>query len=315
MYKTYEIGFSNSSFTENCSTDRYTEYGDYSITEEEANKIKKVANTKADTSATFYFFDLDGQIVYSVGYGADIDRTIPYKDATVYGVSYNLSEVTSSNNTDSAVEGEIYSTTLSVESGYALDSVTVTMGGVDVTATTYTDGVINIAEVTGDIVITAIAKDNYVPVWDIGSRTAVTDLYATASDEKDLSRKCYYYGACATGLIDYTSVSNVSVEGNDVTFTSNANAFGIGLPYHLESGASYTFACTASAKARLRKLCYYTDGTSISGSEEYSSSGTSLSLTFTAPTDETQWVMLILDTHTDSANTSITYTNITLTKN
>ncbi len=68
----------NSSFDGNTSVDRYTAYGNYSITKKEALKIAKVANSKADTSATFYLIDLDSQVIHSVGYGADIDRTIPY---------------------------------------------------------------------------------------------------------------------------------------------------------------------------------------------------------------------------------------------
>lgn len=75
------VATANSSFNGNASTDRYTSYGDYSISSQEATKIAKVAGTKADTSATFYFIDLDKQIIYSIGYGADIDRTIIYSDA------------------------------------------------------------------------------------------------------------------------------------------------------------------------------------------------------------------------------------------
>ena len=150
----------NSAFNQNASTDRYTSSGDYSITTTEANKIKKVAGTKADTSATFYFIDLDNQVIYSVGYGADIDRTIPYKSATVYSVTYSLSNVSSSNTITGIVEGESYTTTLSIGSSYAWDSVKVTMGGVDITSSAYSNGVVTIANVTGNIVITASAIED-----------------------------------------------------------------------------------------------------------------------------------------------------------
>ena len=159
----------NSSFNGNASTDRYTEYGDYSITTTEANKIKKVANSKADTSATFYFFDLNGQIIYTVGYGADIDRTIPYKSAAVYSVTYNLTNVTSSTTGGSIVEGNAFTTTLSkTNANWAWDGVTVTMGGTNVTSSVYNSstGVITIAKVTGNIVITAKAKAPYTNVID-----------------------------------------------------------------------------------------------------------------------------------------------------
>ena len=160
------IATPNSSFGGNASTDRYTEYGNYSITTTEAAKIKKVANSKADTSATFYFIDLGNQVVYSIGYGADIDRTIVYKSATIYSVSYNLTNVTSSNSSTGIVEGNSYTATLSIGSAYVFESVTVTMGGVDITSTAYSNGVINIAKVTGNIVITAKAKTSYTNIID-----------------------------------------------------------------------------------------------------------------------------------------------------
>lgn len=307
------VATANSSFTGNASTNRYSEYGDYSITTSEADKIKKIANSKADTSATFYFIDLDNQVIYSVGYGADIDRTILYKDATIYSVSYNLTDVSSSSNVTSVIENESFTTTLSVGKDYALNTVTVTMGGVNVTSSVYSNGVITINKVTGNVVITANAIDNYVPTWDLKDRTAITNMYIVANSAKAFSRKEYYYGATSTGLVDYRQISGVSVSGNDITFTSGTKGYGVGFPYHLASGASYTFTCKASASARLRKIVYNANGTFVSGSEQYSSSGTNLTLTFTAPTDETQWTMLILDTN--SAGTSIAYTNISLTRN
>ena len=45
--------------------------------------------------------------------------------------------------------------------------MTVTMGGVDITSTAYSDGVITIAEVTGDIVITASAEEAPEPAVNI----------------------------------------------------------------------------------------------------------------------------------------------------
>lgn len=145
----------NSSFSGNASTDRYTSYGDYSITTTEAAKIKKVANSKADTSATFYFFDLDGQKIYSVGYGADIDRTIYYQGTKFYSITYNLTNCDITNKDTSIAEGSGYKAIITAE-GDAV--VTITMGGVDITETVCPDGEnIVIPEVTGDIVITAVA--------------------------------------------------------------------------------------------------------------------------------------------------------------
>lgn len=305
----------NSSFNGNASTDRYTNYGDYSITTEEANKIKKVANSKADTAATFYFIDLDGQVIYAVGYGADIDRTIIYKNAVKYSVTYNLTDVTSSNTASEVVDGGSFTATLSVGTDFALDTVTVKMGGVDITSSAYSNGVINIANVSGNIVITATAKENYVPHWDIGDRTAVTDMYKTAAATKAFDRTKYYWGPAASGLVDYRKITSCTVNANDnVTFFGTTKQYGVGLPFHLEPGASYTFSANSSINGRVRMLLYNADGTHIDGSGVHSTNSyTSPSITFTAPTDETVWVMLTLECYT--ANAEVTYSNISLTKN
>ena len=291
--------------------DSYAEYGDYSISSTEAAKIVKVAGTAKDTSATFYCIDLDEQTIYAYGYGADIDRTIIYKVAKKYSVTYNLTDVTSSNNATEAVEGSSFTATLTAKSGYVLDSVTVTMGGQVVTVT---NGAINIPSVTGNIVITAKAKDAYVPHWDIGDRTAVTDMYKQASATKELDRKKYYYGAGRAGVVYYNRVTDCSVNGNDVTFTGTEKNTGIGLPFHLEAGASYTFSAKASASGRIGMVVFNADGTYTNGASQYSSNSyTAPSITFTAPTDSSMWVMLIVECYT--VNSSITYSDIKLTKN
>jgi hypothetical protein len=140
-------------------TDSYSEYGDYGISTTEANKIKKVSGTAKDTSATFYCIDLDEQVIYCMGYGADVDRTVIYKDANIYKVNYNLTLCSVSNSITETVEGTSYTTVISpTEANGAIKSVTVKMGGVDITSSCYSDCTISIAEVTGNIVITAVAE-------------------------------------------------------------------------------------------------------------------------------------------------------------
>lgn len=74
-----------------------------------------------------------------------------------YTVTNNLSNISTNNSTASVDAGSSYNATLSPGSGYVLGTVTVTMGGIDITSTSYSDGMISIANVTGDIVITANA--------------------------------------------------------------------------------------------------------------------------------------------------------------
>ena len=74
---------------------------------------------------------------------------------TTYTITNNLTNCANTNNATSITEGSSYSAAVTAASGYTLDSVTCTMGGV---AQTVTGGVISIASVTGNIVITASAS-------------------------------------------------------------------------------------------------------------------------------------------------------------
>lgn len=139
-------------------SESYPTYGDYSITTTEAAKIAKVAGTAKDTSATFYCIDLDEQIIYAYGYGADVDRVVPYKAATIYTITYNLTNATTSCNDATVEKGGVFACSVKAVSGYELGTVTVTMGGVDVTSSVYSNGQITIDEATGNIVITARAE-------------------------------------------------------------------------------------------------------------------------------------------------------------
>lgn len=78
-------------------------------------------------------------------------------DTTVYySVTNNLTYCSNSNSATQVAEGSAYSATITANSGHELKTVTVTMGGNPVTVS---GGSIDIANVTGDIVITAVAEE------------------------------------------------------------------------------------------------------------------------------------------------------------
>ena len=119
----------------------------------------KTAGTGKDTAFNINVLNPSEQVIYSFCYGAGIDRTIGYA-ATVYrSITNSLSHVSNSNAAVSVEDGAAYTATLSAVSGYTMETVSVTMGGVDITSTAYTasSGAISIASVTGDVVITAVA--------------------------------------------------------------------------------------------------------------------------------------------------------------
>ena len=91
-----------------------------------------------------------------------IDSLVAVDPVTMRTVTNNLTHVVNSNAATKVADGTGYAAILSAASGFTMDTVTVTMGGVDVTATAYDSetGAIVITNVTGNIVITASANAN-----------------------------------------------------------------------------------------------------------------------------------------------------------
>lgn len=82
------------------------------------------------------------------------------EDNTYYTVTATLTHCTSNNDATKVLAKKSYDATLTAASGYTMEGATITaltMGGVDIKATAYDDGVISIPRVTGNIVITISA--------------------------------------------------------------------------------------------------------------------------------------------------------------
>ena len=92
---------------------------------------------------------------------ADLRSSGSSGETSAYTVINNLTNVSNNNSATSVPAGESYTAVLTADNGYTLDTVSVTMGGVEQTVA---DGVINISVVTGNIVITATATGSPVLV-------------------------------------------------------------------------------------------------------------------------------------------------------
>lgn len=119
----------------------------------------KTAGTGKDTAFNVNVINPSEQVVYSFCYGAGIDRTIGYAATVYHNITNTLTNVTTSNDAVAAEDGTAYGAALTAEDGYTMGAVTVTMGGVDITAAAYnaSSGKISISKVTGDVVVTAKA--------------------------------------------------------------------------------------------------------------------------------------------------------------
>ena len=165
---------------------------------------------------------------------------------TIYTVTNTLTNVITNNDATKVVSGKEYTATLTPVSGYTNMSVTVMMGGTDITSTSYLNGVITITEVTGDILITATGLST-VAVTITGSGNSGS-CYATINGTKQYSAGTHevkagdtitfsvFGGSKNKGWvkIDGTQVLNVmngSVQTYDWTVPSGISTIEIALIY------------------------------------------------------------------------------------
>ena len=102
----------------------------------------------------------------------DLENTVdgPYP-CTITNV---LSNCTTDNNIASVTPNSSYSATITADTNYTLEGATVSviMGGIDITSTAYSNGVITIASVTGDVRISISALSsggNPAPIYLTGN--------------------------------------------------------------------------------------------------------------------------------------------------
>ena len=210
----------NNEYGQNSGTEVYDiEYG-------ETTSYNKTAGTANDTAFCVVVIDRASKIIHAFCYGAGIDREVSF-DFTLasYSVTSTLSHVTSSNSTLSVTEGSSYYAELTAEDGYAIDSVTVTMGGLDITGTAYSDGVINIESVTGDIVITASAV---VAAIDLISTYGYRDGYRLSTSSGNFRAESGYVAigypnAIPVGVADYPNGFVIEVTGASFKNSAHSN--------------------------------------------------------------------------------------------
>ena len=169
----------------------------------------------------------------SIEYTGDMSATVKRlgalfagEEGISYTITYNLTNVTSSDSDTTIVEGTAKTITLTADEGFILDEVTVTMNGEDITSSVYTDGVITIASATGDIVITANAKVASVlePVYTLAEETvfdgtnSVDTGYRLFDEDKDWSLVVEFSSSSSSGYV----FSESKTDGN-----TNVDLFGL----------------------------------------------------------------------------------------
>ena len=109
-----------------------------------------------DVSGAIFAFET----AFGITGGGEVPDEPEEPGVVTYAVAYELVNVSSDNRTTTVAEGAAYSATLTASDGYTMDgaTVSVTMGGADITADVYADGVISIPAVTGNVSIMASAQ-------------------------------------------------------------------------------------------------------------------------------------------------------------
>ena len=224
----------------------YTTVGSYTeIDFSEAAVYPKTAGTENGTSFVVNVINPSEETIYSFAYGAGYDRVIGIANTVYYSISTGLTNVTLSNSAVSVEEGQGYSATLVYDAdNYRLneDSVVVTMGGTDITASVYSGGVITIPSVTGNVVITASAAQKGVYVNWIPKSTSTqtgSEIYNAPYGFKTGTRlnssnvMSEVTGMCTSGFIpvnegDVVRIKNVTLSGTATPYLllySHTNAY------------------------------------------------------------------------------------------
>ena len=139
-----------------------------------------------------------------------------------YTVTNNLTNVTTSNSSVTISEGTSYSANLSPTENYEIDTVTVTMGDTDVTDSCYSNGVINISSVTGNIVITASAIESLTPITKYSITNNLTNA-ETNNPATTINENSGYIATITANTGYKIDTVTVTMGGIDVTSSVYTN--------------------------------------------------------------------------------------------
>lgn len=169
-------------------------------------------------------------------YGNDQEAAISALETALGGtppvqtcvIANNLTNVTNSNDATAVNSGTAYTATLTPAEGMEMQTVTVTMGGVDITSTAYSGGTISIPSVTGDIVITAVAEsiiETYTPEMSEGYINVTTGATGGTSSYKHTEIIPVREGDKVYGT-SFDSTYNVTIPRIRARFTAAYDANG-----------------------------------------------------------------------------------------
>ena len=223
------------------NTTSQVEYGDSytaTIAADDGKELTSVVVKMGgvDITSTAYTAD-SGAINIAKVTGAVTITAVAIMTSVTYTITLNLTNCASSNTATSIAENASYTTTLSPTGTYKkLGTITVTMGGTDISASAVSGNTITIAKVTGNIAITCAAV--VTNIIDTIGISANTRLSTSSGDNRTQSG----YAAIgaeknASSLIHLVAGDTLRIKGASLP-ASNDNYSAIAL--HNASGAFST---------------------------------------------------------------------------
>lgn len=141
-----------------------------------------------------------------------------------YTVTNTLTNCTSNNSTTSIRKGSAYSATITANSGYQMKGATVsiTMGGTDITETAYSDKTITISEVTDNIVINITAIAIVGPQWIETTNPPTSAYYQQLSPATDIIYATNIRGRANSTESNVIAKSSDGVSWENITVANSA---------------------------------------------------------------------------------------------
>ena len=213
-YQTITKNLTGCTISNNASQVDYGEAYTATIAAESGKTITSVVVKMGgvDITATAYTAG-SGSINIAKVTGAVTITAVASVPSVTYTITLNLTNCASSNTATSIAENASYTTTLSPTGTFKkLGAITVTMGGVDISASAVSGSTITIAKVTGDIVITCAAViTNIIDTIGISANTRLS----TSSGDNRAQRGYAAIGANkdAASLIHLTAGDTLRIKG------------------------------------------------------------------------------------------------------
>lgn len=133
-----------------------------------------------------------------------------------FSITNKLTNVSNSNSAIQVDYGNSYSATITANSGYEINSLSITMGGVDITSTAFNNNEINISKVTGDLIISISATET-LTISNISNITqpAQTEFYIEYNTNVEVVKHEVSWDG---GNTFYDKTSDVVVNGINYKF-------------------------------------------------------------------------------------------------